>query len=211
MLNDDDKARIRLEEIYREEVRRQLHVPEVQTRGERLIAFLNGALGMWLLSSILVGVVTWSYTVWTDSRTAARENEATIEKLDVEIVARITRFRDLLSSATTAESFYLILVSLDNPQSTGQLKVSVFPDLAGRSLSSLLWELRSRVSPAERTAVASALRVSQTISTQAAEFTKRYDNSQEHPSRVPVNPVDVQNARRLIDDAFQLQRWTGLN
>jgi hypothetical protein len=211
VLSDDDKARIRLEEIYREEVRRQLQTAEPPTRGERLIAFLNSGLGIWILSSILVGLVTWSYTMWTESRSTARENDAIIEKLDVEIVARMTRFRDLISSATTMETFYLAMVSLDNPETTGNLKVSVFPELAGRSLSSLLWELRARVPAAERAPVSSALRVAQAISTQAAEFTKRYDNNQEHPSRVPVNAVEVQNARRLIDEAFQQPRWTRLN
>jgi hypothetical protein len=52
MLNDDDKIRIRLEESYRTQVRKQAE-KEAESK-KKLWAFVNSSFGIWLLSAIFI-------------------------------------------------------------------------------------------------------------------------------------------------------------
>jgi hypothetical protein len=49
MLSNEEKNRIRAEEVFREEVRREL----ASKKGGRVLTFLNSALGIWLLSTMV--------------------------------------------------------------------------------------------------------------------------------------------------------------
>jgi len=208
MLSDDDKARIRLEEIFREEVRRQLQDDKVRTRSHRILAFFNSGLGIWLLSSIVLGFITWSYSTWSDSRSKVRENEATIEKLDVEIAARVERFRELLANATSAQTYYMALWSLDNPATIDKFTAGIFPEFASRSLRSLLWDLRSRVPRSEKVEISFALRTAETLSSRGAAAVKYFD--QPNAADLPLNRKELEDSKRLIGKAFQQKRWNDL-
>lgn len=55
-INETEKARILAEEKYREEIRADLaKLRTPSTRRQRLWNFLNTSLGIWLLSSIVLG------------------------------------------------------------------------------------------------------------------------------------------------------------
>jgi hypothetical protein len=206
MLTEDDKARIQSEEVFRDEVRRQLQEAKARTLGGNVWGFFNSAFGLWLVSSILFGLVTWSYSTWSDSRARARENEAAVEKLDVEIAARVDRFRTLVSNAKSAERYYSALWYLDNPSSE-KFGLVIFPEFGNRSLRSLLWELRSRVSRGEKAEVSRALQAAETLSTRGAEAVKYLGQTTQD---VEFNPKDVQQAEQMVDSAFHLPRWTDL-
>ena len=58
-LTEQERARIRAEEIYREEVREALTEPKKAAAG--FIAFLNSPLGIFILSSLLLSGGTFLY------------------------------------------------------------------------------------------------------------------------------------------------------
>jgi hypothetical protein len=70
MLSDDDKNRIRQEEFYRQEVQQALEREKSQPKSGwgKFVAFLNTGVGLWLLSSVALGFITWSYTKWDTNR-----------------------------------------------------------------------------------------------------------------------------------------------
>lgn len=83
------RDQIRAEEIFREEVRRELLLSNAKPSvAVRLWSHLNSAFILWLLSSVVLSFVTWSY--------AQYENEKT-ERQRVQ-----NEFRALLSEAATA-------------------------------------------------------------------------------------------------------------
>lgn len=171
MLSEDEKARIRLEEVFREELREELKTAKAKTWRKQALAFFNSALGIWLLSSVALGFVTWTYSRWTETLTKERENREAVEKLEIEIAARIKRFCSLATPSTFSdisrdsnETYFIALISLDNPSAQDKLSLGVFPEFAHRGLRSLLWELQTRVPVSERPCVEFAQRVAEQLS-----------------------------------------------
>lgn len=93
-LSQEVRSRIRGEEIYREEVRRQLEQPKSRLR--RLLDFLNAPLGIYLLSSVLISGITYAYTRGQEAKAKqlARGNE--IARLTDEMVFRLRQMDDNL-------------------------------------------------------------------------------------------------------------------
>jgi len=101
-LADAERLKIRLEEQFRIEIRKQLE--EKKSNQPRLWAFINSSFGLWLMSAILV---TWAGTIYTQwqSRRADSEkslaaqtadfarNKELVERLDLEISHRFSEFQ----------------------------------------------------------------------------------------------------------------------
>jgi len=68
LLTDKDKEQLRLEEQYRSEVRKQLEGKSPPR--SRVWLFLNSSFGLWLLSAILI---TWGGTLYTQSQNRRAE------------------------------------------------------------------------------------------------------------------------------------------
>jgi hypothetical protein len=80
MLSKEDQDRIRDEEEareFRKAERRKL----AGKKDGPVLKFLNKPLGIWLLPTIVVGLFTWSYTLWKDSRTSASQKAETVRRL----------------------------------------------------------------------------------------------------------------------------------
>ncbi|HEY0678120.1 MAG TPA: hypothetical protein VGD17_07530 [Chitinophagaceae bacterium] len=90
MLSDSEKAKIQSEESYRREVNRLLDGKSSKRTG--IIKFLNSALGIWFLSTIIIGLFTYFYNRWDDNRKINYEREVKIRQLDLEIESRISQF-----------------------------------------------------------------------------------------------------------------------
>src|SRR5947208_11891473 len=92
MLTEEDKERIRFEEIYRLEVRRQL---EAQTstpaRKIKFTQFLNTALGLWLLSAIFISGFSGILTLVLQRISVSKAQLHAIEHLDTEISYRFSQ------------------------------------------------------------------------------------------------------------------------
>jgi hypothetical protein len=153
MLSEDDKMRIREEEIFRAEVQKEL----TTHNKNRVTTFLNSSLGIWVLSTLVVGLFGWSYAQWQTSR----QNIEQINKLDAEIEARIqsAQYRignlDASSTATIYPANELLA-----PPTAERIIQSEF---ASRNLRSLVYELRGRVPANEEGPIGKAI-------TQFAEY-----------------------------------------
>lgn len=90
MLSDEDKRRIREEEIFRAQVQAELSkARRPTTKGAKIFEFLQSSLGIWLLSSVVLALFTAVFTKWADARAEQARKVQLILKLDEEIQARI--------------------------------------------------------------------------------------------------------------------------
>lgn len=89
-----DRKRIYQEEVYRYEVRAQLDKVDKKKNKEagKIWAFVNSTLFLWFLSSIVLGIISFSYAKWDRQREIEREQRERAEKLDTEISSRLTHF-----------------------------------------------------------------------------------------------------------------------
>jgi len=88
-LTDAHRERIRLEEVFREEVRRSLDQSKRKTGASRAVAFLNTPLGLWFLSTIAIGVFVWTYGAITEYRRERAQRSERIAQLTSEIAYRM--------------------------------------------------------------------------------------------------------------------------
>ena len=93
MLRDEEKTKILEEEKFRHEVRMELQKAEAgRVQKCRTFDFFNSNLGLWLLSTVVLGLLSWAYTEWEENN----RDKVLIEKIDNEITARINRADGIL-------------------------------------------------------------------------------------------------------------------
>src|SRR4030095_6962544 len=155
MLTDEDKERIRDEEIFRAEVQKSL----CSDGPNKVIAFLNTSLGIWFLSTLVIGLFGWSYAKFQ----ASRDNEEQIIKLDREILARIESAQYRISNLGVPAPQNVFpaneLLAPPTPERIVQTEYS------GRNLRSLLYELRGRVPVEEEEPIVNAITNLQSVET----------------------------------------------
>jgi hypothetical protein len=143
MLADEDKTRIREEEIFRDEVRKDLSRHEKDTLVERTWKVLNSSICIWLLSTVVVGLIVQSYGSFQNKQEARRIEE----RLRLEIESRVRNFNrriDSASSPDARDSLAAALAELENATGTKNA-FRVFDEYKDRSLESLLLELERLV------------------------------------------------------------------
>jgi hypothetical protein len=110
MLTEEERQRIRLEEQYRLEIRKQIE--QEKPKSSRLWTFLNSTFGLWLLSAV---VITWAGTLYTQSvsrrieaqkvqdtaKAEIAKNKDLVERLDLEIGYRLSQVQIHLVSLVT--------------------------------------------------------------------------------------------------------------
>ena len=81
ILTPEDKLRIRAEETYRHEIKYSLERGSGKlSSGQKLWGFLNSTLGIWFLSTCLVGAITFFYSEYQTKK--AKEEEAKQFKIE---------------------------------------------------------------------------------------------------------------------------------
>jgi hypothetical protein len=173
MLTNDDKEKIKLEELYRIEICQQLK--EKSHPRSRVWLFLNSTFGLWLLSAILV---TWAGMLYTQSQNrrseALRKQETEraeelkqrelVERLDLEIGYRFSQFQIHLTSLVNRwgpsnhpfpfqpgkgeKDVKDIIDSLSRPASN--MCPPLYEEFESLSTLALIAELRRHVQPQER-------------------------------------------------------------
>lgn len=192
-LSDEDKARVRAEEVFRHEVRSELEKAKDQPgRGERLLAFLNEPVILWLLSSIVVGLITWQYTLWQERQAQRQQVQAEVRNLDLEIHGRLRRAAERLSSARDMVGVREAIRMLDEPSGT-------FPDLAQRNLENLLISLTWLMPEKETAALQAARQGYQELQTIAGQPDEAED------ARQTIERVRT----KYFDGVFAIRRWRG--
>ncbi|PYI92450.1 MAG: hypothetical protein DME97_08980 [Verrucomicrobia bacterium] len=160
-LSEKDKMRIRSEELYREEVRRELANNTLpKSFPKRFLRWLGTPLGLWFLSAILLGSITEAYktfqTKQVQERARADAEQAEermrrelIRKLDAEIALRLNRVNDRVLAFAKDK-----LTTLDVEEAG---RIVHYPEFRDRSMTSLMFELQGSLEKAEQKAVRVAM------------------------------------------------------
>lgn len=98
-LEDVDKARIRSEEIYRTEVRRELEGEGALGPWRKIARFLNSPLAIWALTSIGIGLISFLYSQRTEQHAARLSDERQAAKVFFEAQFRIDQFDEVIEKA----------------------------------------------------------------------------------------------------------------
>ncbi len=193
VLTKEEEHRIRGEEIFRHEVRLSLENHSSSCRAWR---FLNSPLGIWVLSSIVVGVLSVLYTRWENHKTKIGELQAVIHKLDTEIIGRI----DLMDSTLKDEG----LDEIDFGETirfaySEAMDRGVFGDLQKCSLRGLILQLNALVPRSEKKDVRNAL--------DAIERLKQLYPPFPHRGGVSPDPNQVHEVRTIVEEELWISRW----
>ena len=218
MLRYTDKKRIRSEELYRSEIQKEL---QKNGAGKRFWETLNSAFILWLLSTLLVGGITFLYSQWEKGREENRRNrdneqslrnerKSAIRKLDLEIASRLAALNNVIKFEKRTQQDITRgqrLLVLEGAAVSGY-SANVVPEFVSRNFQSLLYELSSRIKDdAEAT------------EEEKAEVERAYEKSKEFTYRHlfdllaaqgAVNPITLDLARftqELDLKLFDLQRW----
>jgi hypothetical protein len=100
-INPDIQARIRAEEVFREEVRRGLIAR--QAPASKLWRILNSGFVLWLLGSVALGLFTRWYADWSARAQDAQHRQAAIEGLEREILQRSDYTLELVALSRGAD------------------------------------------------------------------------------------------------------------
>ena len=216
MLKDEEKERITLEEIFREEVRKDLAARKKKAAGIRgkLWVFFNTPFGLWFLSTIVIGLATFAYTTLTQYQAdRAKQNESQ-RRLDIEIATRLSNFDrtirrvfdaswDLAKYDGARESrMEFSLAELDGRTAFLPEKINntnVFPEYNNRTFQSLLIELHGLVPDSEKHQIKQSLDSLRII--QETLFSFPDGQSAEDLERMK-NQI-----RKLMQKNFNVDRW----
>jgi hypothetical protein len=101
MLTDEEKQKIRAEEIFRSEVRLQLDGSS-SGRTQQVMKFVNSPFGIYLLSTVLIGLISFLYTQWRAKQDSLNARSEQIEKLHEEMAFRVRQLDAALDGANAA-------------------------------------------------------------------------------------------------------------
>lgn len=223
-LTDADKAVILAEERYRQEVRDQLaEEAPPKSASERAWKLLNSGLGIWLLSTVVVGLAGWAYSRWSAAADARADRAHRIQVLDSEIGFRLRQLRGTFPSNPTPVSMVasgLITFRSSLPISAGDTQVSasgmqpagLYADLASRDLFGLIWELQSLVTDEQRASLDEALVHAEALNAYAVQLLMVYtsDVSRLEDPVALFTPLPKMQTRLIlerIDRLSGVERW----
>jgi hypothetical protein len=142
MLSPDSETLIREEETVRFTVRKQLE--DGQRRG--IWKTLNEPFSLWVLSTLIVGALTFSYTRIQSYVKEQKDRQNIIERLDRQVGFRLhfalklrkqpSNFGQTPAELENAISARAVLNTLLHDSETTR----IYPDFKDRSTASLLWE-----------------------------------------------------------------------
>ena len=118
MIAEDEKEKIRAEEIFREEIRKEISKPK-----SKWINFLNTPLGIWFLSTIVIGLLSLSYKTWQENLEKRKTNQKKIEQIADEGKFRIQQIDDVIRDSISLQN-----KCINSQKQSGGIKGSDFRD-----------------------------------------------------------------------------------
>ncbi len=160
MLSEEEKSRIRSEEIFRAEVRRELEAKAPPARPNRIWTLLNSSFALWFLSSVVLAGLTTAVTSYQAKRSEHQRKAEIERRLDTEIssriglalrVVRLEQAKIALGDAPPPGfPDGTALAYLDNSFGSDPREFSVYPEYKTRTFRSLVFELTSVADPSAR-------------------------------------------------------------
>ena len=204
VLDQQARNRIFCEEVYREEVRRDIEAKRTLSKSERFWRFLNSSFGMWILTTVIAGGVVWALTTWRDSRRMHDQRRQTIQRLDTEIATRLDRLAIRLPVLRNRRQLSEAIEALDQPGSS-IYGSTAYPEYAGWSLLALVRDLRENVPSSDLLDVDKALRASLILARLGARsVSAQLDSS---TAAQPLDQVTFAEAKAIVDDSLRIHRW----
>jgi hypothetical protein len=156
-LSEDERAHILLEERYRADVRRQLDAERAaaDNRFRKVLNFFGTPLGIWMLSTIAVGLITFGYSLARDQADEAKRNRAEVRQIDAEIVGRLESMRTALEqirSNSTESVLFANFEPINNAPALGNVSEAY----KNTKMQFLLSTLYFDVTPNERSELSAA-------------------------------------------------------
>jgi hypothetical protein len=135
-----------------------------ETGLKKILSFLNTPLGLWLLSSIFIGLISYFYQSWNHASIAAREKEERIFELKIEINRRIVILNKEIEWLTKFDTMndlekekYKLSKKLEKAiRMVNSKNCYVFEQFRKRKLSSLLFELSNLLPEGKKSLVQDA-------------------------------------------------------
>ena len=179
MLTEEERKHIRNEEIFREEVRRELATAP-QRLQPRFWPLLNSPFALWALSTLVVGIVSFGFARWEGERDEAKKTKELVRKLDLEIDSRLNSFDDELKSASDYETLHTAVAGLEDPR-RWKTPHNFYHEFNDRTLWELLDDLLKNVDESSKLPVRQALEASQELMDQCgnlhAEANRTHDEA----------------------------------
>jgi hypothetical protein len=151
MLTDEEKLKIKAEEVFRNEVKKSFNTDKKIS----FLTFLNSGLGIWFLSTIVIGLFTYCFNEYKETQKITNERNTKIKQLDLEIESRISQFwvhcDPLVNQSDTTlplkigisyDTVKLFWETFKNPPSFNpKLVTTIYKDYETRTTISLMIEL----------------------------------------------------------------------
>lgn len=168
MVTNRIKTQIRDQEVYREEVRREIRSRTSHSQGSRLWQLINSSFALWFLSSVVLAGIT---TIYSNSQKAHEEyllKSEMLRRLHTEIQSRVSEglvaSRLDLRRIDEGKKYYdgaiygEALNYLNNKVSADRMlfDVSIYPELKERSFRSLVFEMESVCERSSQASLAAA-------------------------------------------------------
>jgi len=214
MLSEEEKERIRAEEIFRDEVRREIEAGRpTPSSAQQLWSLLNSSFALWFLSSIVLGSLTAAIATYQKSHSAHVQRAELRRRLNTEISSRMAEgliaLRLDLKRIENGQVFFASAVYdealsyLDNKvtSETTALDFSIYPEYRWRSYRSLIFELSG---VADRLAL-SALREAKASHTRLIELTDETALEERSSKKPPDAHVSLSAVEKSIEILQRLQ------
>lgn len=166
-LSESEKNKIRLEEVYRQEVKKSFEENKSK-KSSRIVTFLNTSLGIFILSTIFVSLFSWLYKEYSSYKMENDQKRVSLEKLKVEIPYRISYLKKAnqhLFEKEFAQIFFM----------TSGMGRYIFPEYENRTSFSLIYEYSKKTPNKEKGGIL------------LSSFEKVYD----YYEKVYSNPIDT--------------------
>ncbi len=166
----------------------------------KLWKIINQPVIIWFLSTIAVGIITFSYNKNEELRRNRKLNKLKINSIDLEISSRLKFYFLQRSKETLIDDALLIL---DKPTKY-DYSSGVYPEYAERSIRSLIVELSTLVSNNEREELEIPLRATYEL----AEVYLIYNREYRKKPTIELKYLILDKLNKAVILGFNLERWT---
>jgi hypothetical protein len=218
MLTHQEKERIKDEETFRDQVRRELDSRlQRPSKTQRLWVLLNTSFALWFLSTVVVGVATWAYSTRQETSKSVMRDQETLQKLDTEIAGRLQTCIYFIEGAKLkleARTDYMnrpmlflnVVGCLDNDQSGG-----TYEQFTRRKFPTLILEAQRLVPTSGRPTLRAALDAYYELRKAAQAGSRSGASGQIGPDMSPEHLEEgakaLEEARHIVNDKIWLARW----
>ncbi len=220
-MDEEIRRQLRAEEIYRQEVRKELEEQADKGKGAAIWKALNSSFAIWFLTTVVVGLVTWSYAAYSDYRQAETRKKESIQRLDTEIAGRVVAALYVIDNMKAEMDqgtayfprtgvFDEVAKALDLAPGAPR-RGGVYPEFRERPFRSLLVELQRLESTEKQNELKAASSEYVTILSNANRGTKAGARSGPDVNFTPAERDEmskaISEARQAVDKLAGVTRW----